>query len=243
MIFESVKELLFNIVKYANVNTAELFLKYDKEYICIIVKDQGRGFDAKHIEKLSSDKGFGLFSIRERLKLLNGTINISSEVSKGTEIEIKIPISNLSEKAQAQINSVSMNELARQEKEKKINVLLVDDHKIVREGIANLLKENPSLHVVAQAEDGIDAVEKVETFMPDVVVMDINMPRLNGIEATRVIKNKFPNIDIIGLSVQDEHHIAESMKKAGALALLNKAGDPQELIKIIISCKLKRMVV
>ena len=67
--------------------------------------------------------------------------------------------------------------------------------------------------------------------------MDVNMPKLNGIEATRIIKNRFPDIYIIGLSVQEEDHISESMKKAGAVTLLNKAGDPRELIRIVMTCK------
>ena len=115
--------------------------------------------------------------------------------------------------------------------------MLVDDHKIVREGIANILKENLLFNVVAQAENGLEAVEKAERFRPDVIIMDVNMPKLNGIEATRAIKNKSPDAHIIGLSVQDEDHIAESMKKAGAIALLNKGGDPQELIRMIMACK------
>ena len=65
--------------------------------------------------------------------------------------------------------------------------------------------------------------------------MDINMPKMNGIEATRAIKAKFPQIQIIGLSVQDENDVAESMKKAGAATLLNKAGDPQDLVQAIVS--------
>ena len=99
-------------------------------------------------------------------------------------------------------------------------------------GLAGAYNSN----VVAQAENGMDAVEKAEIFRPDVIVMDINMPKLNGIEATRLIKNKFPFMDIVGLSVQDEKDVEDSMKKAGAVALLNKAGDPDDLVKAILAC-------
>ena len=67
--------------------------------------------------------------------------------------------------------------------------------------------------------------------------MDINMPKLNGIEATRIIKNSYANIHVIGLSVQDERDVAESMKKAGAVTLINKAGDPQDLVDAILKLR------
>jgi len=111
---------------------------------------------------------------------------------------------------------------------------------MVREGIANLLNEQLAFDVVAQAENGLEALKKTETYLPDVVIMDINMPKLNGIEATRLIKNKFANIDVIGLSVQDEENVRDSMKKAGAMTLINKAGDPQQLIQTILNCVEKR---
>lgn len=243
MIFESVKELLFNVVKYAGVKTAELYLSYHPDGISVVVKDKGRGFDSQNMEKMSSNKGFGLFSIRERLKLINGDIKISSELMRGTTIEVNIPVTIPVKQLQKEKALVSEKEALQKGTGKRINILMADDHTIVREGIANILKENPLFNVIAQAENGVEAVEKAEMFKPDIVIMDINMPRLNGIEATRVIKNKFPDIDIIGLSVQDESNIAESMKKAGAVALLNKGGDPQDLIRTIMACKLKRMIV
>ncbi len=235
MIFESVKELLFNIVKYAGVNTADLYLKYEKGIITVLVKDQGCGFNPHHIERTASDKGFGLFSIRERLRLLNGELKITSQEEHGTEVEIQIPVITVDNEWKNETEPLKDIQPLLSEVDKKIKILLADDHTIVREGIANLLKENPSFNVIAQAENGREAVEKAELFHPDVIIMDINMPKLNGIEATREIKNKFPHIEIIGLSVQDESDIVDSMKKAGAVTLLNKAGDPQELIQTILN--------
>ncbi len=194
------------------------------------------GFDVKHLERKTIDKGFGLFGIRERLKLLNGSLQITSRKGEGTQVEIQVPLSlksGANQSSSGAIEKISMQE--SQKKNKSIRILLVDDHKIVREGIANLLKENRMLNVIAQAENGVEAVEKAEAFMPDIIIMDINMPQLNGIEATRVIKKKFPQINVIGLSVQDENDVADSMKKAGAVTLVNKAGDPQNLIETILA--------
>lgn len=238
MLYESVRELLFNVVKYAGVDKAELLMKYEDGLITVSVKDKGRGFDPSQIERTSSDKGFGLFSIRERLKLLNGDLSIVSTPGQGTEVKITIPVQADGElPAGLAAFSAEPGEKRREKaKGNMINILLVDDHKVVREGIANLLRENPIFEVVAQAENGMEAVDKAEIYRPDVVVMDINMPKLNGIEATRLIKNKFPFMDVVGLSVQDEEDVAESMKRAGAVTLLNKAGDPRDLVKAILAC-------
>jgi signal transduction histidine kinase len=100
MIFESVKELLFNVVKYANVNTAELFSRCEQGKLIILVKDQGSGFDVKDTNDASSGKGFGLFSIRERLKLIGGELRIVSQSQSGTQVEITVPIDRIVERSQ-----------------------------------------------------------------------------------------------------------------------------------------------
>lgn len=241
LIFESVKELFFNVVKYAGINSANLSLHYDAGMVVVAVTDTGRGFDTQRMERISSAQGFGLFSIRERIKLLNGSFRIVSQPGQGTRVELMIPVDTpVALPPEGPVIQKDGLPAAAKSKRKKINILLVDDHKIVREGLANLLKENEAFNVVAQAENGLEAVEKTGIFLPDVVIMDINMPRLNGIEATRVIKTKYSNIDVIGLSVQDERDVAESMKKAGAVTLVNKAGDPQELVATILNCMQKK---
>jgi DNA-binding NarL/FixJ family response regulator len=115
-----------------------------------------------------------------------------------------------------------------------IRVLIADDHKIVREGIANMLNRERRIAVVGHAADGLEAVAKVRQLHPQVVVMDVNMPRMNGEEATRAIKNEFPQVRIIGLSMRDEPETARMMLTAGASAYLNKTGDPDQLIHAIL---------
>ena len=85
-----------------------------------------------------------------------------------------------------------------------IKILLADDHQIMREGLYNLLKKQPNFEVLDQAEDGITAVKKAKELEPDVIIMDIGMPGLNGIEATRQIKSDSPFIKVIALSMYSE---------------------------------------
>ncbi len=75
----------------------------------------------------------------------------------------------------------------------KIKVLIADDHRVVREGLAAILKTKDDILIVGEAQDGMEAVEKVKTLVPDVVLMDVSMPRMGGVEATRQIKREFPS--------------------------------------------------
>ncbi len=115
----------------------------------------------------------------------------------------------------------------------KTRVLLAEDHTIVRKGLRSLLDKETGIKVVEEAEDGREAILKAEELHPDVVVMDIAMPWLNGLEATRQIKKRFPDIKIIILTMHaNEEYILQSLK-AGASGYLVKKAAPVELISAI----------
>ncbi len=116
---------------------------------------------------------------------------------------------------------------------KKIRVLVADDHRIMRQGLAVLLASEPDLEVVGEAVNGQVSLEMTRATRPDVVVMDIGMPVMNGIEATRIISSEMPSVRVIGLSMHDEASRAAAMIEAGAVAYLNKAGASEELISVI----------
>ena len=86
----------------------------------------------------------------------------------------------------------------------KIKVLIADDHRVVREGLAAILKTKDDINVIGEAQDGMEAVEKTKTLMPDVILMDVSMPRMGGVEATRQIKREFPHIGIVALTMYEE---------------------------------------
>lgn len=115
----------------------------------------------------------------------------------------------------------------------KIKVLLADDHQIMREGLASLLEKWPDLEVVGQTGEGRAAVRLAREVQPDVVVMDIGMPGLNGIEATRQIVAAAPGIKVIALSVHAESPFVAGMLQAGARAYLLKHSAAEELVRAI----------
>ena len=117
----------------------------------------------------------------------------------------------------------------------RLRVLLVDDHAMVRQGLRSVLDSYEDLEVIGEAGDGEAAISLAATLQPDVVVMDINMPRVDGIEATRRIVSTHPDIVIIGLSVQNERHIEEAMLNAGAAVFVTKERAAVQLYEAIVS--------
>jgi len=115
----------------------------------------------------------------------------------------------------------------------KIRVLVADDHTILRKGLCSLLEGKPDIEVVGEAEDGREAVEKVEALLPDVVLMDITMPRLNGLEATRQIKRLFPRVKIVALTMYTNEEYIQQFLQAGASGYVVKQAAPAELISAI----------
>lgn len=114
-----------------------------------------------------------------------------------------------------------------------IRVLIADDHTIVRRGIRALLSTEAGMEVVGEASDGLETVEKAESLHPDVILMDLVMPRLNGIEATRQITERHANIRILVLTSFTADDKVFPAIKAGALGYLLKDSDPEELVQAI----------
>ena len=114
-----------------------------------------------------------------------------------------------------------------------IRVLLADDHRIVREGLRALLEAQPNVEVVAEAEDGRMAVKLAEEMQPDVVIMDVGMPGLNGMEATRQILDRSPTIKVLALSMHSDRRFVLQMLSAGASGYLLKDCAFEELSRAL----------
>lgn len=116
---------------------------------------------------------------------------------------------------------------------KQIQILLADDHNILRQSLSLLLSKEDEFDVIGEAEDGIQAVELAEKLNPQVVLMDIAMPHLNGIEATRRIKRKHPDIKILVLTMHSDERYISQVLRAGASGYLLKDASKDELITAI----------
>lgn len=115
----------------------------------------------------------------------------------------------------------------------KTKVLIADDHGVVREGLMAMLKTIDVIDVVGEAKNGMDAVEKAKKLLPDVILMDLRMPVMNGVEATRQIKREFPHIGIIALTMHEEQQHIFDLVQAGATGYLLKDSDSSQIVDAI----------
>lgn len=120
--------------------------------------------------------------------------------------------------------------------QQKIRLLLAEDHTILRQGLAQMLDQESDMEIVGQAENGAQAVQLAAQIVPDVILMDMSMPIMSGIDAAREIHRTLPQVRIIGLSMHEDEASAADMLAAGASLYLTKTGPTQNLIQAIRSC-------
>lgn len=233
-LFRTAQELLFNTLRHARVREARLRVRRRGQYVCLSVSDRGLGFDPRD---LPESMGFGLLSIRERIELLGGRMKIRSAPGQGSRFHVIVP-----DEEPIAIHVPSRQDPAGRPKAdtsappangRRLRVLLVDDHDIVREGIASLLAEAGDMEVVGEAANGREAVDQAVRLAPDVVIMDVLMPLMNGDEATRRIKVHVPETRIIALSMLQEERIVQRMHQAGADRYVLKTAPSDELFAAI----------
>jgi PAS domain S-box-containing protein len=237
-LFLSARELLFNVVKHARVNAAYMSLEHTSDgFLRMVVADDGEGFDPSAMNQACEDS-FGLFSLRERIQFLGGHLDIDSAPSRGTRVTVELPAPEPVEPGTTTgtVRKWDAGEpvgLRSRSGQSAIRVLLADDHRILREGVVGILAEHADITVVAEAADGVEALEFAQRHRPDVIVMDVTMPRMNGVEATRRVTEQLPGIVVLGLTMHDSPDMAQAMKDAGAREVLVKDGPSDALIRAI----------
>lgn len=115
------------------------------------------------------------------------------------------------------------------------SVVIADDHSMMRDGLAELINGHSEIRVVGMAANGKEAIELASKLKPRVILMDVNMPVMNGIEATTKINASYPDIRIIGITMHKDPGIHEAMRNAGACACLTKSGSTADLINTILA--------
>lgn len=115
----------------------------------------------------------------------------------------------------------------------KIRVLLADDHRLLREGIARILNAQPDFEVVGQAGDGLEVLVKAQELVPDLILMDVSMPGCDGLEATRWIKQRLPDVTIVMLTVRDDDEKLFQAVRSGAQGYLLKSIRSRDLVDLL----------
>ena len=276
LLYQAAVELLTNVSRHAGVDRALLSLRRvpgpggEPDRLRLTVADRGRGFDADRVgapdrpeppatagaARGDREDRFGLFSLRERLRLAGGSLEVESVVGRGTTVRVLCPAADggnvrrptfadapddmpadpppesAASPAEASPAEASPDDPAAPNAA-PIRVLLADDHRIIRISLGGLLRAAGGVEVIGEAVDGEEAVAKAAELRPDVVLMDVNMPRLDGVEATRRVKAADPAVRVIALSMHESDDRELDMFEAGAERYVVKDGPPDQLLRAI----------
>ena len=242
-LFQSVRELLHNCLKYSHVSNATVAIEQFEDSLCITVSDQGIGFASESVldNVTRENKGFGLFSIRERTLSLGGQFHINAAPGKGTEVKLVLPlVQALKEPLVGNHQAPTRSTGRTMGAEGLVRIIVADDHALVRKGLCEVLAKYEDIEVVGEVSDGEEAIELASRLQPDIVLMDVTMPGVGGLEATRRIKQKHPSMFVIGLSVHNSKDVEAGMKNAGASAFLNKEVAVEKLYETVRAVKMTK---
>jgi CheY-like chemotaxis protein len=233
LLYQSVRELLINVIKHAKTSRAALSIALENtDLLKIVVRDEGKGFDPSslHLNAAASEH-FGILSVRERMEALGGWCRADSAPGKGTTVTLGLPLRVAVElPSSVTVAPRGSEPVPLVEKTSIVHrVLLVEDHAMVRQGLRAILDTFEDVTVVGEACNGEEAISVVSEVRPDVILMDINMPKMDGIEATRLITAAYPVGVVIGVSVNDSQPMIDAMKQAGAAGFITKDAAAEQL--------------
>jgi len=208
--FRLVQEALTNVVRHGQAEAVEVKLDASEGEVRVSISDDGKGFDVRAARRRATAGGSqGLLIMEERVSLAGGKLEIRS----GREADHR-------RRAHSDPGSAAMT---------KLRILLADDHKLVRAGLRVLLERIADLEVVGESADGQDALRQIAELRPDVALVDVSMPGLNGIETAARVAREHPATRVLIVSMHlDEEYVHRALS-AGAAGYLLKTSELQEL--------------
>ncbi len=212
-LFRIAQEALSNVRKHARARRARVILTFGAQGVTLAIEDDGVGFDATAMPP-PGDGDFGLAGMRDRAALVGGEIDVDTSPGWGTRVRASLP--NARGAAVAKPRA-------------PIRVLLADDHVLVREGVRRMLEAAPGVRLIAEVGSGEEAVERAAELRPDVILMDVHLPGIDGIEATRRIRADLPDVPVVMLSTTAPDDVVLESVRAGARGYRLKEIGPDEL--------------
>jgi len=243
-LFRIIQESLTNVQRYSGSPKAYVRVKLTSDKIEVQIGDFGKGM---HPDILNSRTGkvaplgVGIQGMKERIRQLGGKLEITSQPDLGTQVTATLPISQpqtmgRSESVRAPISS-SAGDLpespAPNRSVSRKQILIADDHEMLRRGLRAMLEKQLDWEICGEAVDGQEAVDKVTALNPDLVILDINMPVLNGLVAVRQILRNRPKTKILVFTVHDSEQTAKEIQAAGAHAYLSKSNASHDLLRVV----------
>ena len=231
-LFRVVQESLTNVHRYSGSETAEIRVKLTSGDVQLDVVDCGKGVQTKAVKAVvdgSAPLGVGIPGMRERLHQLGGKLDVDFG-REGTRVTATLPI----RKASAADGQGSQSEAqAVTDADARRRILIADDHEMMRRGLRGLIESHQEWAVCGEAVEGEEAVRKAVELKPDLVIMDINMPGLSGIDAALRIKKENASTKILFFTVHDSDPILQEIVDVGAQGYVAKSRAGQDLVEAV----------
>ena len=240
-IYKIAAEALRNAFRHAQPGRVEVEIRYDSDDFRLRVRDDGKGIDQAVLAAQGIEGHYGLRGMPERAAAIGGKLAVWSEVGAGTEVELRLPARTLyaTSARRSWLSRLLARKIGKRTRRRvmtgssPIRILTVDDHPLVREGIAGLVGVQPDMTLVAEAANGRDAIQQFRTHRPDVTLMDLQMPEMNGLDAVIAIRSEFPEARIIVLTTYEGDAQILRAVKAGAQGYLLKNTLHSDLLQTI----------
>ena len=243
-LFRVVQESLTNVHRYSGSPKAYVRVSSTLKEVRVEVGDFGRGLSPEMMTPAAGTMaalGVGIQGMKERMRQLAGHLEITSGKDKGTVVTATVPLSSLrlangTETAEEIAESAAGAQAESAESRtgsKKKRILIADDHEIVRRGVRTMLQSEKNWEICGEAIDGKEALDKAAALRPDLVILDINMPVLNGLAAVRQILRKRPQTKILVFTVHDSEQTVKEITAAGAHGYLSKNKAGQDLLRVV----------
>ena len=212
--YRIVQEALTNVARHAGVGTATVRVWSAAESVGLQIEDRGCGFHPESV--LAAMRSHGLAGMQERVILLEGHLAIESRPEEGCRLTAELPL-------RIDPGGRAMS----------ISIVLADDHPVVRRGMQALLEAEPDLVVVGESGDGLETTHLVERLKPDVLILDLVMPGLSGLEVLRAVRQRSPGTRVVVLSMHSNNAFVAEALKNGANAYVLKGGEEENLVRAV----------
>jgi len=242
-LFRVLQESLTNVHRYSKSPKGVVRITTTNDVIRLEIQDFGKGMKLSKGNSANSAPehlGVGIQGMTERMRQLGGKLEITSSPHRGTLVAATIPLpGQVVVPVQVASGLVSSSSVAGPERAGPVvetlrkRILIADDHEMLRRGVRNTLQTERDLEICGEAIDGQDTVEKTKTLQPDLVILDINMPGLNGLVVLRQILRCQPKTKVLVFSVHDSDQTKQEVHAAGAHGFISKGKDAQDLLRVI----------
>ena len=239
-LFRIIQESLTNVHRYSGSPQAYVRVQaIEGKTIHVEIKDSGKGINPEVLNALTGGApiGVGIQGMKERMRQLAGKLEITSRVNGGTVVTATLPIPSVEisgtiESAPAPAR-LTDSFAAHQKNSSRKQILIADDHEMLRRGIRAMLETESEWEICGEAVNGQEAVEKASGLRPDLLILDINMPILNGLAAVRQILRNSPETKILVFTVHDSDQTAKEIRGAGAHAYVSKSNASADLLRVV----------